>query len=88
MGMLWKNSVQDFRLTCHMSGKNINLPEGFVVYQVFYLLHGGTKAQDKFFELWTSALTDKFNVQFSTSNLDTPFLMTYHSNDYAKLENK
>jgi hypothetical protein len=71
-----------------MSGKHINLPDGFVVYQVFYLLRGGTKAQDKFFELRKSALTDKFNFKFSTGNLDKLFSMTYHSNHFTKLENK
>jgi hypothetical protein len=76
------------RFLTHISGKNINLPEGFVVYQVFYLLRGGRKAQDKFFELRTSALTDKFNFHFSTSNLDKLFSVTHQSDEFAKLESK
>jgi hypothetical protein len=76
------------RFSTHISGNNIHLPDGFVVYQVFYLLRGGTKAQDKFFELRTSTLTDKFNFRFSTSNLDKVFSMTYQSNDFVKLDSK
>jgi hypothetical protein len=76
------------RFSTHISGKNIDLPEGFVVYQVFYLLRGGRKAQDKFFELQTSALTDKFNFHFSTSNLDKLFSVTHQSDEFAKLESK
>ncbi|KAF8956646.1 hypothetical protein BDZ97DRAFT_1925337 [Flammula alnicola] len=72
----------------HMSGKEVKLPRGFVVYQVFYLLRGGADAQDRFFQLQTAALTCKFGFQFSTNNLDTLFSMTYHDDDFIELENK
>jgi len=76
------------RLSTHISGKNIHLPEDFVVYQAFYLLRGGTKAQDKFFKLRTSALAHKFSLHFSTSNLDKLCSVTYQSNDFIKLESR
>ena len=76
------------RFSTHMSGHNIHLPDGFVVYQVFYLLRGSAKAQDKFFDLRTSALANRFNLQFSTSNLDKLFSMTYNSTEFVKLESK
>ncbi|KAF8962433.1 hypothetical protein BDZ97DRAFT_1759284 [Flammula alnicola] len=72
----------------HMSGKEIKLPRGFIVYQVFYLLRGGADAQDRSFQLQTAALTRKFGFQFSTNNLDTLFSMTYHDDDFIELENK
>jgi len=76
------------KFSTHMFGKNIHLPDGFVVYQVFHLLRGGAKAQDKFFDLRTSALTNRFNFHFSTSNLDKIFSMTYHSEDFVKLDSR
>jgi hypothetical protein len=71
-----------------MAGKHINLPQNFVVYQAFYLLRGGAVAQDLFFEVRTVALTEQFNLRFSTNNLDKLLSMSYHSDQFVELDNK
>jgi len=75
-------------LNTHIFGKDISLPRGFLVYQVFYLLRGGAVAQDQFFELQTAELSRKFGFQFSTDTLDTLFSMTFQDDEYELLDNK
>ena len=55
----------------HMVGTNINIPSGFVVYEAFYILRGGLKAQELFYSIHTKALTKRFGLHFSQSNLDS-----------------
>ncbi|EDR04386.1 uncharacterized protein LACBIDRAFT_330644 [Laccaria bicolor S238N-H82] len=52
----------------------------------FYLLCGGAVAQDLFFQVRTAALAKKFNLRFSTNNLDRLFSTTYHSDQFVELE--
>jgi hypothetical protein len=75
-------------LNTHIFGKDISLPHGFLVYQVFYLLRGGAVAQDQFFQLQTAELSRKFGFQFSTDNLDTLFSTTFQDDEYELLDNK
>jgi hypothetical protein len=74
------------RFDTHVAGKHVDLPQSFVVYQAFYLLRGGAVAQDLFFQVRTAALAKKFNLRFSTNNLDRLFSMTYHSDQFVELE--
>ncbi|KAF8903683.1 hypothetical protein CPB84DRAFT_1746080 [Gymnopilus junonius] len=59
----------DAHFETHMAGRGIRL-NGFVVWQVFYFLRGGLDAQKSFFMHRTQALKDKFDLKFSTTNLD------------------
>ena len=34
----------------HMVGTDVNIPSGFVVYEAFYILRGGLKAQELLFD--------------------------------------
>ncbi|EDR15479.1 uncharacterized protein LACBIDRAFT_321327 [Laccaria bicolor S238N-H82] len=70
----------------HVAGKHVDLPQNFVVYQAFYLLRGGAVAQDLFFQVRTAALAKKFNLRFSTNNLDRLFSTTYHLDQFVELE--
>jgi hypothetical protein len=63
----------------HMVGNNINIPSGFVVYEAFYILRGGLKAQELFYSIRTKALTKKFGLHFSQSNLDKLTSVVYKS---------
>jgi hypothetical protein len=38
-------------LETHLAGHNIELPEGYSIWQAYYCLRGGIKAQKKFFEM-------------------------------------
>ena len=63
----------------HMVGTNINIPSGFVVYEAFYILRGGLKAQELFYSIHTKALTKRFGLHFSQSNLDKLTSVVYKS---------
>ena len=59
----------------HMSGRNIKLPEGFSIWQAYYHLRGGLKAQMKFFKMRTKEYTSKYHLHFSEKTLPT---ISYH----------
>lgn len=69
----------------HMCGKDVQLPKGFIIYQVFYLLRGGVRAQDKFVELRTAIFANNFNFEFSETNLDVLPSMKYNSDKLIEL---
>ena len=46
----------------HVSGKKIKIPAGYSVYQAFYYLQGGTRAQKRFYELHIKDLDDLLNL--------------------------
>lgn len=56
----------------HVSGKNINLPDGYVVYQAFYYLRGGLAAQKEFYRLRTLLLSQRLNLDFVLSAIGPP----------------
>ena len=47
----------------HVSGKEIKIPAGYSVYQAFYYLRGGTRAQKRFHELCVKDLDDLLNLR-------------------------
>ena len=62
----------------HMSGRNVKLPEGFSIWQAYYHLRGGLKAQMKFFEMRTKEYTSKYHLRFSEKTLDNLPTVSYH----------
>ena len=62
----------------HMVGPNIKLPKGFTIWQAYYRLRGGLKAQKKFFEIRTKEYTSKYHLHFSEKTLDDLSTVSYH----------
>lgn len=56
-------------LETHLAGHNIELPEGYSIWQAYYRLRGGIKAQKKFFEMRTKEYTTKYHLHFSEKTL-------------------
>lgn len=57
---------------------NINLPKGFTIWQAYYRLRGGLKAQKKFFDIRTKEYTSKYHLYFSEKTLDNLSTVSYH----------
>ncbi|KAF8069336.1 hypothetical protein FPV67DRAFT_1415419, partial [Lyophyllum atratum] len=79
---------RDAKVSTHLSGKKIRLPEGYAIHQVFYHLRGGLRAQEKFFELRAKAYRDRFNIHPSQTTLDKPFTMSYPHPDFTLMDKK
>ena len=64
----------------HIAGptSNIKLPKGFTIWQAYYRLRGGLKAQKKFFEIRTKEYTSKYHLYFSEETLDNLSSVSYH----------
>lgn len=54
----------------HISGRSVNLPEGFAVWQAYYHLRGGLDAQSKFYETRTQQYATQYHLYFSEATLD------------------
>jgi hypothetical protein len=54
----------------HISGRSVNLPEGFAVWQAYYHLRGGLDAQRKFYETRTQQYATQYHLYFSEATLD------------------
>lgn len=75
----------DANFQTHMAGRNTRLPDGFIVWQVFYFLRGGLDAQKSFFVHRAQALQDKFGLKLSTTNLDQRPSVSFDSDDLVEL---
>ena len=62
----------------HIVGPNIKLPKGFTIWQAYYCLRGGLKAQKKFFEIRTKEYASKYHLYFSEKTLDNLSTVSYH----------
>lgn len=62
----------------HIVGPNTKLPQGFTIWQAYYRLRGGLKAQKKFFEIRTKEYTSKYHLYFSEKTLDKLSTVSYH----------
>jgi hypothetical protein len=62
----------------HIAGPNIKLPKGYRIWQAYYSLRGGLKAQKKFFEIRTKEYTSKYHLYFSEKTLDDLSTISYH----------
>ena len=62
----------------HIVGHKVELPKGFTIWQAYYRLRGGLKAQQKFFEVRTKEYTSKYHLHFSEKTLDNLSTMSYH----------
>jgi len=62
----------------HIVGHDVKLPEGFAIWQAYYHLHGGLKAQKKFFEIRTKEYASKYHLHFSEKTLDNLPTVSYH----------
>ena len=60
-----------------MSGRNVKLPEGFSIWQAYYHLRRGLKAQIKNFEMQTKEYTSKYHLHFSEKTLHNPPTVLY-----------
>lgn len=56
---------QNAKFATHMTGSKIRIPEGTVVYEAFYVLEGGPRAQELFYLQRASALLHKFKLSLS-----------------------
>jgi hypothetical protein len=76
---------QNATFQSHVAGNNISLPPGFFVYQAFYNLRAGLKAQHQFYKLRTKALQEYFDIHLSQPNLNELPSMTLQSNELIRL---
>ena len=67
---------------------NIKLPKGFSIWQAYYHLRGGLKAQKKFFEIRTKEYTSKYHLYFSEKTLDNLSTVSYHHQGYDEMPAK
>jgi len=77
---------QEATFKSHVSGKNIKLPNGFIVYQAFYHLRGSIRAQKRFSELRTEALQEHYNVLITQSNPNALPSITLQSDEFVRLD--
>lgn len=77
---------QNATFQTHVAGKNIKIPEGYIVYQAFYHLRGGLQAQRMFYEIRTKALQDLLNISFSKPDPYQIPQIAYQANDLVRLE--
>lgn len=56
---------QNAKFKTHMTGSKIRIPEGTVIYEAFYVLEGGPRAQELFYLQRGSALLHKFKLSLS-----------------------
>ena len=61
----------------HIVGHDVELPEGFAIWQAYYHLRGGLNAQRKFFEIRTTEYTSKYHLHFSEKTLDNLPTVSY-----------
>jgi len=61
----------------HITGHNIVLLEGFVIWQAFYCLQGGLAAQRKFYETQTKQYASRYQLHFSETILDNLPTVSY-----------
>jgi len=61
----------------HIVGHDVELPEGFTIWQAYYLLHSGLKVQIKFFEIQTKEYASKYHLHFSEKTLDNLPTLSY-----------
>ena len=59
-----------------MSGRNVKLPKGFSIWQAYYRLQRGLKAQKKFFEMRTKEYTSKYHFHLSKRITLPPLCIT------------
>jgi len=57
-------------LKTHITGRNVELPEGFVIWQAYYCLRGGLAAQRKFYETRTKQYATRYHLYFSENTID------------------
>ena len=61
----------------HIVGHDVELPEGFAVWQAYYCLHGGLNAQKKFFEIRSKKYASIYHLHFSETTLDNLPTVSY-----------
>ena len=61
----------------HIVGHDIELPEGFAIWQAYYRLRSGLNAQKKFFEIRTKEYASKYHLHFSEKTLDNLPTVSY-----------
>jgi len=57
-------------LKTHITGSNIDLPEGFIIWQAYYCLRGGLVAQRKFYETRRKQYATRYHLHFSENTID------------------
>lgn len=72
----------------HMTRKNIVLPQGFRVYELYYVLRGGTHAQDAFFAQRAVDLREQLDIQVEQGAPDAPPGLSYHGEGFAPMKPK
>lgn len=70
----------------HMSGANIQLPDGFVIYQVFYALHGGFQAQQAFYQHRSKEISSRHDISFSSTQLNEPISTVLSREGFKRLD--
>jgi len=75
---------KEAKLATHIAGHvQANIPPTFAPSLAVYLLHGGTNAQQAFYETQTQTCSKKFNLRFSSVKLSLLPDVTYHGHDCA-----
>ena len=70
----------------HVAGKKVKIPEGFVVYQAFYHLRGGLKAQAAFSGIRAQAIREAFKLSVTQSSHSNPMAVKYDGEDLISLD--
>jgi hypothetical protein len=69
----------------HIVGRDVELPEGFAIWQAYYRLRGGLTAQRKFFEIRSKEYASKYHLHFSEKTLDHLPTVSYHFEGLQKM---
>ena len=72
-------------LNTHMTGRDIVLPDGFVIWEAFYHLRGGLSAQDKFYETRIKEYQGCYGLSFSEPNLENPSSVSFQHAGYKEM---
>ncbi|KIM36004.1 hypothetical protein M413DRAFT_14221 [Hebeloma cylindrosporum] len=80
--------VEEMTFDAHMSGKNPQLPDGFMIWAATYVLRGGLAAQDKFYRIRTKEYATRYNLGFSEVTLDKLPTVSYHRAGFQEMDKK
>ncbi|KAF8173113.1 hypothetical protein BJ912DRAFT_859605, partial [Pholiota molesta] len=72
----------------HMIGAELNLPKGYSVYQAFYILRGGVKAQDIFYKSRKQALSKRFSIHIPNKGLEKLPTVSYKATGFVQMKSK
>lgn len=81
-----KNNGRPVRINVDNLNSDVNTGEE--IYQAFYYLRGGVKAQDMFVKLRAKELSQKYPLHFGNTDLSSPISITYNSQDLNAMDPK